>query len=69
MSRSVELEQMKNDLAVKLGVLVLREKLGEIRVDNLAELVEIYNEYKREGTSETELRALYDDVTLALGER
>lgn len=66
---NVDIEQLQNDLAVKLGVLVLKEKRGEVRVDNLDELIEIYEEYKREGTSLTELKALYEDVTLALGER
>ena len=65
---SFEIEQLKNHLAVKIGTLENKIKNGEI-VDSIAdELVELYKEYRQEGTTIEELKLLFDDVILALNE-
>lgn len=63
---NVELELMKNDLELKVGLLEQKLKNGEITDASAFESVEIFKEYERKGTSETELKLLYDDVLLAL---
>lgn len=63
---NIEIEQMKNDLAVKVGVLEIKIKSGEITDETSAELVEAYKEYEKDGTTLEELKLLYDDVKLAL---
>lgn len=63
---NVELEVLKNDLELKVGLLELKIKKGEISDASAIESVEIFKEYEQKGTSETELKLLYDDVLLAL---
>lgn len=63
---NVELELLKNDLELKVGLLELKIKKGEISDASAIESVEIFKEYEQKGTSETELKLLYDDVLLAL---
>ena len=63
---TVEIAQLKEALAVKIGILDNKIKSGEI-VDEIApELVVIYKEYEQNGTTLEELKLLMDDVLLAL---
>ena len=62
---SVEIEQLKENLAVKINILVYKIKY-EDGYDMYEELVELFNEYQEKGTTIEELRLLYDDVILAL---
>lgn len=62
---SVEIEQLKESLAVKIGILVYKIKYQD-GYDVYEELVELYNEYQENGTTLEELKLLYDDVILAL---
>ena len=63
---SVELEQLKNDVETKVGTLSIAAKRGRIKDDSAYELIELYEEYEKEGTTMQELRLLYDDLKLAL---
>lgn len=63
---NAELEVLKNDLELKVGLLEQKIKNGEILDASAIESVAIFKEYEREGTSQTELKLLYDDVLLAL---
>lgn len=63
---SIELEQLKNNLEVKVGILEMKINSGEIQDDTAGNLVKLYNEYKEEGTTIEELKLLFDDVLLAL---
>jgi hypothetical protein len=63
---SVEIEQLKNNLAVKVGILEIKIKNGEINDDTSVELVNSYKEYEEKGTTIEELKLLFDDVILAL---
>lgn len=64
---SVEIEVLKNHLAVKIGVLEMKIQSGEI--DSRAqELILLYKEYEHKGTTLEELNLLFSDVLLELGE-
>ncbi|PLS19333.1 hypothetical protein CVD28_02655 [Bacillus sp. M6-12] len=63
---TIEKEQLKNHLAVKVGILENKIKSGEITDDTAVELVSIYKEYEEKGTTIEELKLLFDDVLLAL---
>lgn len=62
----VEIEQLKNHLAVKIGVLEMRVKSGEINDETAPELIANFKEYEEKGTTLEELKLLFEDVTLAL---
>jgi hypothetical protein len=63
---SIELEQLKNDLAVKVGILEMKINNGDITDDTALEIVNSYKEYEKNGTTIEELKLLYEDVQLAL---
>ena len=63
---SIEIEQLKNHLATKVGILEIKIRNGEIEDDNSIELVNTYKEYEKNGTTIEELKLLFDDVMLAL---
>lgn len=63
---NIEIEQLKNDLALKVGLLENKIKSGEINDDTAVEAVELFKEYEKEGTTLVELKLLYDDVKMAL---
>lgn len=63
---SIELEQLKNNLEVKVGILQMKINSGEIQDDSAENLIKIYNEYKEEGTTIEELKLFFDDVLLSL---
>lgn len=63
---NIEKEQLKNNLAVKVGILEIKVRNGEINDDTALELIEIYKEYEKNGTTIEELKMLFDDVVLAL---
>lgn len=62
---TIEVEQLKNDLETKIGLLENKIKNKEIHEDAL-ELVELFKEYEEKGTTIEELKLLYEDVLLAL---
>lgn len=62
---SIEIEQLKNNLATKVGLLEIKIKNGEIGEDSL-ELVDLFKEYEDKGTTIEELKLLFEDVELAL---
>lgn len=63
---SVEIEQLKNNLAVKVGILEIKINNGEITDDTAVEIVNSYKEYEKNGTTIEELKLLFEDVLLAL---
>ena len=60
---TVEIEQLKNDLAVKVGILKMSDNNNEH-----TEIYELYEDYEKNGTTLEEMKLLYDDVLLALSE-
>lgn len=66
MMNNIEIEQLKNDLALKVGLLENKIKSGEINDDTAVEAVQLFKEYEKEGTTLVELKLLYDDVLMAL---
>jgi hypothetical protein len=62
----IEIEQLKNDLETKVGILDMRIKSGEITDDIAIELVQSFKEYEKDGITIEELKLIYDDVILAL---
>ena len=64
---NMEIEQLKNDLALKVGILQGKINRGEIEDDTANEVVESFKEYEEKGTTLMELKLLYDDVLLHLG--
>lgn len=66
MMNAIELEQLKNDLETKVGILENKIKNGEIRDETSSELVKLFNEYEKNGTTIEELKLLFEDVQLAL---
>lgn len=65
MKNTVEIEQLKNHLELKIGILEIKIKNGEIK-DDAYELVQLFKEYEKEGTTIEELKLLFEDVELAL---
>lgn len=63
---SVEIEQLKNYLETKVGILEIKINNGEISDQSSLELVKLFNEYKEKGTTIEEFKLLIDDVELAL---
>lgn len=63
---AIELEQLKNDLATKIGVLEIKVNNGEITDETAVELINTYKEYQEKGTTLLELKLLYEDVKLYL---
>ncbi|MDA1675139.1 MULTISPECIES: hypothetical protein [Bacillus cereus group] len=63
---NIEIEQLKNNLAVKVGILEIKVNNGEINDDTAHNLIELYKEYEENGTTIEELKMLFDDVVLAL---
>jgi len=63
---AIELEQLKNNLAIKIGVLEFKIKREEINDDTSMELVKIFKDYVENGTTIEELKLLSEDVKLAL---
>lgn len=66
MMNTVEIEQLKNDLEVKVGILEMKIKSGKITDDTASKSVELFKEYEQHGTTIEELKLLFDDVMLAL---
>lgn len=64
----IELEQLKENLATKIGILELKMKRGEL-ADDYMELVHLYKNYEEHGTTIEELKLLNADVYLALQDR
>ena len=62
---NIEIEQLKNHLAVKIGILEIKINNGEID-DESYELINSYKEYEENGTTLEELKLLFEDVQLAL---
>lgn len=65
MMNTIEIEQLKNYLEVKIGILEMRIKNGEIKEESL-ELVDSFKEYEKDGITIEELKLLVEDVELAL---
>lgn len=63
---SVEIEQLKNYLETKVGILEIKIKNGEISDPSSLAVLKIFNEYKEDGTTIEELKYLIHDVELAL---
>lgn len=63
---NIEIEQLKNNLATKVGLLENKIKSGEITDETSIELVNIFKEYEQKGTTIEELKLLFEDVILAL---
>lgn len=63
---SVEIEQLKNDVALKVGILEIKINNGEINDSASQELVDTFKDYEKKGTTLEELKLFYDDVKLAL---
>lgn len=59
---NIEIEQLKNDLALKIGLLKMKES-GQVE---FLELIELYEDYEKNGTTLEEMKLLYNDVLLAL---
>lgn len=66
MMNTFEIEQLKNNLAVKVGILEIKIKNGEINDDTSVELINLFKEYEKHGTTLEELKLLFEDVELAL---
>ena len=65
MTNTVEIEQLKNHLELKVGILEMNIKNGEIK-DDAYELIELFKDYEKNGTTIEELKMLFGDVELAL---
>jgi len=65
MTNTVEIEQLKNHLELKIGILKMKIKNGEIK-DDAYELIELFKDYEKNGTTIEELKMLFEDVELAL---
>lgn len=65
MTNTVEIEQLKNHLELKIGILEMKIKNGEIS-DDAYELIELFKDYEKNGTTIEELKMLFEDVELAL---
>ncbi|MDF9599082.1 hypothetical protein P7D15_01460 [Bacillus cereus] len=63
---TIEIEQLKNNLSVKVGVLENKIKNGEINDDTSVKLINLFKEYEKNGTTLEELKLLFEDVELAL---
>lgn len=63
---AIELEQLKNNLATKIGVLEIKIKREEINDETSMELVKLFRDYEENGTTIEELKLLSEDVQLAL---
>ncbi|MFP3727888.1 hypothetical protein U8V72_22115 [Priestia filamentosa] len=63
---TIEIEQLKNHLAVKVGILENKIKKGEINDDTSIELINLFKDYEKNGTTLEELKLLFEDVKLAL---
>lgn len=63
---NIELEQLKNDLETKIGILKMKVKREEIEDNTAIELINTFREYEKDGTTIEELKLLYEDVLLAL---
>lgn len=63
---NAELEIFKGHLATKVGVLEIKINNGEITDETSLELVKLFKEYEKNGTTIEELKMLFDDVVLAL---
>lgn len=64
--QTIHIEQLKNQLELKVGLLENKIKVGEITDDTAIELAEIFKEYRENGTTIEELKLLLEDVQLAL---
>lgn len=63
---NIEIEQLKNNLETKVGILQIRINNGEITDDTSLDLVKSFKEYEQNGTTLEELKLLFEDVELAL---
>lgn len=64
---SNEVEQLKEDVETKIGILKILVQNEKIKNTNeIEQLFTIHKEYEQEGTSLVELRLFYDDILLAL---
>lgn len=63
---TIEIEQLKNYLEVKIGILAMRINNGEIQNETSLELVNSFKEYEKDGLTIEELKLLVEDVELAL---
>lgn len=64
---TVDIEVIKNDLETKIGLLEMKINNGEIKEeDSVLELIALFKEYEKTGTTLEELQLLYSDVQLAL---
>lgn len=63
---TIEIEQLKNYLEVKIGILQMRINNGEIHNETSIELVNSFKEYEKDGITIEELKLLVEDVELAL---
>lgn len=63
---AIELEQLKNYLGIKIGVLELKIKREEINDATSMDLVKLFKDYEENGTTIEELKLLSEDVQLAL---
>lgn len=63
---TIEIEQLKNNLALKVGILEIKVNNGEIKDDTAIKIIELFKEYEKKGTTVEELKMLFDDVVLAL---
>lgn len=66
MVNGIEIEQLKNNIATKVGLLEIKIKNGEIKDETSLELLEIFKEYEQKGTTLEELKLFFKDVKLAL---
>ena len=64
--KTIEIEQLKNQVSLKIGLLENKIKTGEVTDDTSLELVGIFKEYEENGTTIEELKLLFEDVQLAL---
>ena len=63
---TIEVEQLKNNLETKIGILEYKIKNGDIRDETSMELIVLFKEYEKNGTTIEELKLLFEDVQLAL---
>jgi hypothetical protein len=63
---TIEIEQLKNYLEVKIGILAMRINNGKIQNETSLELVNSFKEYEKDGLTIEELNLLVEDVELAL---
>ena len=62
MISTIDIEQLKEDLATKIGLLKMKVNKDEVE----EELIDIYQDMETNGASLMELHALHDDLMLAL---